>query len=122
MAKDMKNMSGLFIESNLLKSGKAKLSGIEKVEGKDAYKVEVPGETVSLNLFYDVETGLKVKEAQIINMQGQTQTQEALLKDYKAYEGIMFPTIKESSQMGQPINSKLIEVIVNEGVSDADFN
>jgi len=122
MANDMKNMAGLFIELDLLKSGKAKLAGIEKVEGKDAYKIEVPGETVSLNMFYDVETGLKVKEAQIISMQGQTQTQEALLKDYKAYEGIMFPSLKESSQMGQPINSNLIEVIVNEGVTDADFN
>ncbi|WP_066222047.1 M16 family metallopeptidase [Formosa haliotis] len=121
MAADMKLASGLFIEQNLLAAGTAKLAGTEDVEGKKAYKVEVPGTTVSYALFYDVETGLKVKESQVISMGGQSQTQDALLKDYKAFDGILFPSTKESSQMGQPINSKLTEVLVNSGVADEDF-
>ena len=121
MGEDMKNTTGLFVEQTILQNGKAKLSGTESVNGKDAYVVEVPGESVSLKLYYDMETGLKVKEAQIITMGGQSQVQEALLKDYQAYEGIMFPTVKEADQMGMTIASKLIEVIFNKDVSDADF-
>jgi predicted Zn-dependent peptidase len=122
MASDMKTASGLFIELNVLDSGKAKLAGYEDVEGKKAYKIEIPGDAVSYTLFYDVETGYKVKEVQTINMGGQSQVQEAVLKDYKAFEGIMFPETKESMQMGQPIVSKLIEVVINSDVTDADFD
>ncbi|WP_338732594.1 M16 family metallopeptidase [Mangrovimonas cancribranchiae] len=122
MANDMKIMAGLFLEKDLLNSDKAKLSGMEKIDGKDAYKVDVSGEVVSVTLYYDVETGLKVKEVQTTSMQGQTQTQEAVLKDYKDYDGILFPSVKEGTQMGQPITSKLIEVVINEGVTEEDFN
>ncbi|MBF8149242.1 insulinase family protein [Winogradskyella sp. F6397] len=121
MVDDMKLLGGLFTELNLLKSDTAKITGIEKVEDKEAYKLEVPGEVVSLAFFYDVETGLKVKEVQTTSMQGQTQSQETFLKDYKAFDGIMFPGTRESTQMGQLIVYKLLEAKINEGVSDADF-
>lgn len=121
MGEEMKNAAGLFVEQTILKSGKAKLSGTESVNGKDAYVVDVSGESVSFKLYYDVETGLKVKEAQITNMGGQTQVQEALLKDYKAYEGILFPTIKEADQMGMTIAFQIKEIIFNKNVSAADF-
>ncbi|CDF80946.1 peptidase, M16 family [Formosa agariphila KMM 3901] len=121
MAKDMRVSSGLFMEQTILALGTAKLAGIEDVKGQKAYKIEVPGTTVSYNLFYDVETSLKVKETQVINMGGQSQVQDSFLKDYKAFEGILFPSIKESSQMGQPIHANLQEVLINSGVTDADF-
>ncbi|WP_225036122.1 M16 family metallopeptidase [Winogradskyella sp. SM1960] len=121
MVDDMKLLGGLFTELNLLNSDNAKITGIEKVEDKEAYKLEVPGEVVSLAFFYDVETGLKVKEVQTTSMQGQTQSQETFLKDYKAFDGIMFPGTRESTQMGQLIVYKLLEAKINEGVSDADF-
>lgn len=122
MANDMKANTGLFMEMNLVDSDLAKLTGIEKVDGKDAYVVEVPGEVVSFILYYDVETGLKVKEVQNTSMQGQTQTQEALLKDYKEFNGLKFPEIRDASMMGQAVQFKLKEVKINEGVTDADFN
>ncbi|MHA7942727.1 M16 family metallopeptidase [Formosa sp. 3Alg 14/1] len=121
MATDMRISSGLFMEQNILTLGTAKLAGIEDIEGSEAYKIEVPGTTVSYSLFYDKETGLKVKETQVINMGGKSQVQDSLLKDYKAFEGILFPSVKESTQMGQPIHAKLMEVLVNSGVTDADF-
>lgn len=121
MANDMKAMADLFIERNLINSKSAKITGIEKVGDKDAYVVEVPGEIVSLSLFYDVETGLKVKEVQNTSMQGQTQSQDALLKDYKEYNGIKFPETREATMMGQSVTFKLKEVKINEGVTDADF-
>jgi hypothetical protein len=72
--------------------------------------------------YYSVETGLKIKEDQITSMQGQTQNQETMLKDYQEYEGIKFPNVRSGSQMGQVIEFKLKEVKINEGVSEADFD
>ena len=118
----MKPLGGLFTELNLLNSETAKITGIEKVEDKEAYKVQFPGETVSLTYFYDVETGLKVKEVQTISMQGQTQVQESLLKDYQEFDGVKFPGTREGSQMGQLVVYKLLDAKINEGVSEADFN
>lgn len=122
MANDFKSMAGLFTELNLLNSDTVKITGIEQVDGKDAYKVQVPGEVVSLAYFYDVETGLKVKEVQTTSMQGQTQSQETFLKDYKDFDGLKFPAIREGSQMGQVITFNILEAKINEGVTEADFN
>lgn len=122
MANDMKPLGGLFTELNLLNSETAKITGVEKVDDKEAYKVQFPGEAVSLTYFYDVETGLKVKEVQTTSMQGQTQTQETFLKEYKEFDGVKFPGVREGSQMGQLVVFKLLEAKINDGVSDADFN
>ncbi|MEM1001288.1 MAG: insulinase family protein, partial [Bacteroidota bacterium] len=122
MSNDMKPMAGLFLELNLLNSDKVLLGGIEAVNGKDAYRVEVPGEVISLTLFYDVETGLKVKEIQNVTMNGNTQSQPADLLEYKEFEGLKFPTIREGVMQGQQITFKLTEVKINEGVTEADFD
>ncbi|WP_299098393.1 pitrilysin family protein [uncultured Winogradskyella sp.] len=122
MANDMKQLGGLITELNLLNSETAKITGVEKVDGKEAYKVQFPGEAVSLTFFYDVESGLKVKEIQTTSMQGQSQSQETFLKDYQEFEGIKFPGTREGSQMGQLVVFKLLEAKLNEGVTDADFN
>ncbi|MBO3115393.1 insulinase family protein [Winogradskyella sp. DF17] len=122
MANDMRIMAGLFPELNMLNSDKVKLAGVEEVEGEKAYKVEVPGDVISLAYYYSIETGLKIKEVQTTSMQGQTQNQETFLKDYQAYEGIKFPNVRSGSQMGQVIEFKIKEVKINEGVSEADFD
>ena len=67
-------------------------------------------------------SGLKVKEVQLINFGGQKQTQETIFKDYKEIEGIKFPGVKLGSLQGQALESKLIEAVINTGVSDADFD
>lgn len=121
MLDDLKPAIGIFPELGFLASGKAKLMGVEKVNNKNAYKIEVPGETISITSFYDVETGLKVKEIQNINIQGQTQTQEAEFSNYQAVEGIKFPHTKKGSFGPQTVESKLIEVVLNTA-TDADFD
>ena len=122
MTNDVKINAGLFMEINLLNSDYAKLTGIEKVEDKDAYVVQVSGEVISYTLYYDVESGLKVKEVQTTSMGGQTQSQDAVLKDYKEYSGLKFPETRAATMMGQSVEFKLTEVKINEGVSDQDFD
>jgi len=122
MTNDVKINAGLFMEINLVNSDYAKLTGIEKVEDKDAYVVQVSGEVISYTLYYDVESGLKVKEVQTTSMGGQTQSQDAVLKDYKEYSGLKFPETRAATMMGQSVEFKLKEVKINEGVSDQDFD
>ncbi len=122
MTKDMKLNAGLFMELNLVDSEDAKLVGTEEVDGKETYVIEVPGEVVSYMMYYDVESGLKVKEVQTTNMQGRSQSQDAILKDYKEFNGIKFPETRSATMMGQSVEFKLKEIKINEGVTEKDFN
>jgi len=118
---DMKPMAGLFMELNLLESPRALLAGVEEVNGRPAYRVEVPGEVISMTLFYDAETGLKIREIQTMSMGGNSQSQPADLKEYTEYQGLKFPSIREGELQGQPIVFKLVELKVDEGVTASDF-
>ena len=121
MASEMTGLLGTFLEMGLLLNEKSTLAGIEPVNGKDAYVIKTKGEIVSTAFYYDVETGLKVKESQTITAMGQTQNQEATYGDYIEFNGVKFPGTKSASVGGQDVTFKLIEAKVNEDVSEADF-
>ncbi len=105
--------SSPFPEVNLLNGG-ATLEKIEKIDGVKAYKVRVSDTKV---YFYDIETGLKIKED---TTEGNN-TSSMFLADYKEVAGIKFP-FKLSQTMGpRKFDFNVIEVLVNEGVSDTDF-
>jgi len=121
MANEMIYTLGTFLEMGLLNDENSKLTGIEIVDGKDAYVISTKGEIVSSSVYFDVASGLKVKELQVITMQGQTQNQEATFSNYQEFKGIKFPGTKTGSLGPQTVEFKLISAKVNEGVSDADF-
>jgi hypothetical protein len=118
----MKKTLGIFPEQSFASNPETKLVGIEAVEDAKAYRIDVPGETVQASYFYDVETGLKIKEATLINMNGQTQNQEALIKGYEEVDGIKFPALKISAMGPQQVESKLLEAVINYEVQESDFN
>jgi len=121
MLDDLKKSFGTFPELSYLTNDKVKLAGIETIDGKDTYKIEIAGETVSASMFYDVATGLKVKETSSMNMGGQIQNEESTFSDYKEFEGIKFASKKLGSLGPQKVESKLKEVLINKGVSEEDF-
>lgn len=121
MASEMTNTLGTFLEMGLLNNENSILTGIEPIDGKDAYVISTKGEIVSTAIYFDVATGLKIKEAQTVSMGGQTQSQEATFSDYKEFNGVKFPGTKTGSLGPQTVEFKLIEAKVNEGVTDADF-
>ncbi len=121
MANEMIYTLGTFLEMGLLNDENSKLTGIEIVDGKDAYVISTKGEIVSSSVYFDVASGLKVKELQVITMQGQTQNQEATFSNYQEFKGIKFPGTKTGSLGPQTVEFKLISAKVNEGVSEADF-
>ena len=121
MANELKYTLGTFPEMGILANENSKLTGIEPIDGKDAYVITTAGSIISSSLYYDVASGLKVKEVQTTTMQGRSQAQEATYSDYKDFDGVKFPTVKKGKIGPQTVDFKLIEAKVNQGISDADF-
>ncbi|MGB5243382.1 MAG: pitrilysin family protein [Lutimonas sp.] len=121
LADDMKSNLGTFGEIGLLGNQSAVLTGLESVDGKDCYVITDKGDSVTSIYFYDVESGLKVKETQIVTMGANSQTQDAYFSDYKDFDGIKFPSKKTGNMGPQKIEFNLIDAKVNQGVSMEDF-
>lgn len=108
-----------FIEMTLLDSANIKFEGIEAVDGKDAYMIKLLDKKTA---FYDVESGLKVKEVSRVEGNGQTMEVPIGYGDYKEVGGIKFPFIYKQSMGPQVLELVVKEIKVNEGVSDVDFD
>lgn len=114
----VKEESAAFPELNYLTAGGVSLEGIEAVGDKKAYKLKV---TANKTSFYDVESGLKLQEVSVEEVQGQQMTNTVEFEDYKEVSGIKFP-FKLIQTVG-PQNFEFVvkEIKVNEGVTPADF-
>jgi zinc protease len=90
------------------------LQGIEKINGKDAYKVEVIARDGTRSYdYYDVESGFKI---QTVSPQG-----TATYSDYRQVGNLWFPYAL-SQQMGpQSIDMTVTEIKVNSGLEDDIF-
>ncbi|MCG1034881.1 M16 family metallopeptidase [Polaribacter sargassicola] len=121
IASEMTHTLGTFPELGLLNNDETVLTSIEKLDGNDVYVLSKKGTIVSTSTYFDVKTGLKVKEVQTMSMGGKTQNQEATFSDYKDFEGILFPTKKSGSMGPQKIESTLVSVKIDEEVSEEDF-
>ncbi|NOX17550.1 MAG: insulinase family protein, partial [Chlorobi bacterium] len=91
--KDMKVDSELFDELYFDKHDvKAELTGMEKVNGKEAYKVLLTYPSGKKKTrYYDVDSGLFVKEVSAVTSPQGSFTQTTEFKDYKDVDGIKFP-------------------------------
>ncbi|HSP40784.1 MAG TPA: pitrilysin family protein, partial [Gillisia sp.] len=101
-----------------LKLNNARLTGIEPVDGKDAYAVAISDDTT---VYYDVETGLKVQSVKTLSQGGQTMAVPTGFSNYQEVNGVKFPFTITRTFGPQPIEFKVNSVKVNEGVTDADF-
>lgn len=112
----MKASATTFEEVTLLKKADITLSGIETINGKDAYGIK-DGKTT---YFYDTTTGLKVAESKVIEQGGQSMTQTTNYGDYREVKGVKVP-FNIIQNVGFELDIKMSDVKINEGVTDADF-
>jgi len=114
----IKEESALFPELNYAKLEGISLEGMEMVGDKNAYKLKVNDNKLA---FYDIETGLKLQEVNITEMQGQQMTSTSNFENYQEVDGILFP-FKLIQTVG-PQNFEFIvsEIKINDGVSAIDF-
>lgn len=113
---EMKESAVLFSETLLATKAGVTLSGIEPMNGSDAYTV-VDGDTT---YYFDVKSGLKIAEASTNEQGGQKVTQVTTFGDYRDVKGVKLP-FNHIMNVGFELDIKMSEVKINEGVSDADF-
>ncbi|MEX0314012.1 MAG: insulinase family protein, partial [Allomuricauda sp.] len=114
----IKEESAAFPELNYLTAGNITLESVETVGDKKAYKLKI---TDKKSAVYAVETGLKLQEVSVEEVQGQQMTNTVTLDNYQEVSGIKFP-FKLTQTMGpQSFEFVVKEIKVNEGVSPADF-
>ena len=110
-----KKSSAPFDIFNLAKN--AKLVGIEPMDGSDKYKV-VEDDTVT---YFDVKTGLRNKQITTTKRGDKEFSQAVIFDDYKEYNGIKLPSVMKVAMGPQLLEFKIVDVKMNEGISDKDF-
>jgi zinc protease len=122
--KEVYLLNSAFIEEAAIGSlgAKATLTGIEQVEGKDAYVVEVlfpKGE--KQQYYYDTQSGLRVQTVSTQDSPQGPVTQALKFSDYKDYSGIKFPGVFTLPYGPMTMKFELVEVVLNPKVDDAIF-
>ena len=112
----MKESAVLFNETLLATKTGVTISGIEPMNGSDAYAV-VDGDTT---YYFDVKSGLKTAESSTEEQGGQKMTRVTNFNDYRAVKGVKVP-FNTIMNVGFELDIKMSDVKINEGVSDADF-
>ncbi|MGY8968849.1 MAG: M16 family metallopeptidase, partial [Flavobacteriales bacterium] len=92
---------------------------VADVNGVAAYELAV---SESKSFFYDQKTFLKIKISETQEVQGNTITQETLVGDYKAVDGILFPHKLTQSFGPQSIDFITKSIGLNGTIDGADFN
>ncbi len=109
---DLQFRAVMFVEAKYKEMGiKTTVQGIEKVNGKDAYhlEVELPSGDM-MQSYYDIETGLKVKESlKIPGQAGQFTSMNIYFSEYKEVGGVKF-----AHRVKQIIDSQTIDFVVQE--------
>jgi len=113
---EMKATATPFEELQLAKKEGLVLTGIESINGNDAYAIQ-NGKTT---LYYDTKSGLKVAETKTMEQGGKTMTQTMNYGDYKEVKGVKVP-FNIIQNAGFELDVKMSDIKINEGVSDADF-
>ncbi|MBX2943508.1 MAG: insulinase family protein [Cyclobacteriaceae bacterium] len=99
------------------------LISVEKVDGKDAYAVEYAFKSgAKSTYYYDVETGLKVKQTESMETPQGTIVSSTTYTDYKEVDGIRFPQKVSQQQGPMSFNFELIDLQVNPQVKDSLFS
>lgn len=123
--KDMAFESAIIDEIAIIDLGLAsELKGVESIEGKNAYAVEITKPSGDkTTYYYSAESGLKIKESSIVQGPQGEIVQETSYADYKDVDGIKFPyTI--TLPMGGPMKmeAKAESIEVNTGIDDSEFS
>lgn len=122
---DLKEQSNPFKELEYLNGGyQLQLKGIEEINGKSAYLVEITHPNGSKKSeYYEVATSLKLREiTQDKGADGSPTTVINDFDDYKAVSGIKFPHASTTTGVfPMPMNIKVSEIKVNAGIDDALF-
>ncbi|MCX6172962.1 MAG: pitrilysin family protein [Flavobacterium sp.] len=106
----------LFNETLLATKPGVTVTGVEPMNGGDAYTV-LDGDTT---YFFDVKTGFKTAESTTDEKGGEKMTSVTYFNDYRDVKGVKVP-FNTIMNVGIELDIKIDDVKINEGISDADF-
>lgn len=100
------------------------LKGIDQIDGKNAYVLQVKrADGKETTEYYDMQTGLKLREVSVQEQAGQTMTLTNDYANYKAVGGMKVPhEMTISGAMPVPLKAVVSEVKVNQGMKDSVFS
>ena len=114
--------SALFSELNFDFS-LVQLVGTSDVEGEKAYEIKV---TDNKSVFYSVDTGLKLKEVESQEVEGNLIVGETYYREYEEVEGILLPKVINQVSASIPIPGgitfKATSIKLNVETNESDFN
>lgn len=123
MLKDMPYSAAIVSELAIKDMGlNVELVGVENIEGTKAYAVEVTKPSGSkTTYYYDVDTGLKVRESEVVPGPQGEMVQETDMSDYKEVEGVKFPSSYTLPMGPMKMNATIELMEANTGVEDSEF-
>ena len=98
----------------------ATLERLEQLDGKDTYVIAY-GDS-GMEAYFDKMSGLKVKETNKEEQMGQMIETTTLYSEYKEVSGVKIPHSVTQSMGPREITFLVKQIMINEGVSDADFD
>ena len=113
------SQKGLFPEAHYT-ADEIELMSLSDLDGTDVYKIKVKGVSESFR-YYDANSGLLLREEATEEAQGQSVTTITVHSDYRAVEGGMIPFGRKITAGPQVFGFNASEVVVNSGVTEADF-
>lgn len=101
---------------------KATLTGVEKIDDKDAYKIEfVLPSGGKFHHYYEKESGLKLREQRTLSTPQGTFTQTTNFSDYREVNGMKYPYKLVQSVVGMNIEMTVSNIEINTGLGDDLF-
>ena len=98
------------------------LTGIETIEGKKAYALEITkpsgGKTT---YYYDMESGLKIRTSTVAEGPQGSMVQNTDLSDYREVEGVKFPFVMILPMGPMNMTGNVQKIELNTGISDSEF-
>ena len=113
------SQKGLFPEAYYT-ADEIELMSLSDLDGTDVYKIKVKGVSESFR-YYDATSGLLLREEATEEAQGQSVTTITVHSDYRAVDGVMIPFGRKIIAGPQVFGFNASEVVVNSGVTEADF-
>ncbi len=105
-----------FLKSKL----KMTVLGTEKIDDKDAIKIETDGIAIKWVDYFDISTGFKIKNIiKVVSPMGEMEI-ISMFNDYKSFEGVLFPT--KITNITPMFSMDLVpNYEINKGIDDAEF-
>lgn len=120
---ELQYQSIMFIETQYDKLGfKTTLKGVEAVDGKEAYVLEITSPKGSKSTeYFDVKSGLKLRSVRSVDSPQGPITQTTDYADYKDVKGVKFPHEINQTAGPQLFKMKVKSIEVNKKLKDSLF-